>query len=132
MYVQIVHCQTSASIHFVLAVCSFFLIVVFCLPGTGTGSASSGAAAAPGAGLTGAGLMNSPGMQSLFQQMTENPQMMQNMMSAPYTQVLYCNCLCLKIIIFPLIGERSLCREDGKGLQTQNIPMVGLGNQFLF
>jgi len=53
--------------------------------GTGsTGSATTGAA--PGAGLSGAGLMNSPGMQSLFQQITENPQMMQNMMSAPYTQ----------------------------------------------
>ena len=54
--------------------------------GTGsTGSTTTGAA--PGAGLSGAGLMNSPGMQSLFQQITENPQMMQNMMSAPYTQV---------------------------------------------
>ncbi|PNF28124.1 Ubiquilin-1 [Cryptotermes secundus] len=32
------------------------------------------------------GLLNSPGMQSLMQQMMENPQLMQNMLSAPYTQ----------------------------------------------
>ncbi|PSN49001.1 Ubiquilin-1 [Blattella germanica] len=32
------------------------------------------------------GLLNSPGMQSLMQQMMENPQLMQNMLAAPYTQ----------------------------------------------
>ncbi|NWR39880.1 UBQL1 protein, partial [Tachuris rubrigastra] len=30
------------------------------------------------------GMFNTPGMQSLFQQITENPQLMQNMLSAPY------------------------------------------------
>ncbi|XP_044728399.1 ubiquilin-1 isoform X2 [Chrysoperla carnea] len=34
----------------------------------------------------GTGVLNSPAMQSLLQQMSENPQLMQNMMSAPYTQ----------------------------------------------
>jgi ubiquilin len=32
------------------------------------------------------GLFNSTGMQSLMQQMMENPSLMQNMLSAPYTQ----------------------------------------------
>ncbi|NXH44742.1 UBQL1 protein, partial [Dicaeum eximium] len=32
----------------------------------------------------GGGMFNTPGMQSLFQQITENPQLMQNMLSAPY------------------------------------------------
>uniref|UniRef100_A0A8D0KTA3 Ubiquilin 1 n=1 Tax=Strix occidentalis caurina TaxID=311401 RepID=A0A8D0KTA3_STROC len=36
-----------------------------------------------GSGL-GAGMFNTPGMQSLLQQITENPQLMQNMLSAPY------------------------------------------------
>ncbi|NXG11528.1 UBQL1 protein, partial [Sakesphorus luctuosus] len=36
-----------------------------------------------GPGL-GVGMFSSPGMQSLFQQITENPQLMQNMLSAPY------------------------------------------------
>ena len=35
---------------------------------------------------TGSALFTSPGMQSLLSQMTENPQLMQNMMNAPYTQ----------------------------------------------
>uniref|UniRef100_A0A8C5P9Q0 Ubiquilin-4 n=1 Tax=Leptobrachium leishanense TaxID=445787 RepID=A0A8C5P9Q0_9ANUR len=32
----------------------------------------------------GGGMFNSPGMQSLMQQITDNPQLMQNMLSAPY------------------------------------------------
>ncbi|NXE28935.1 UBQL1 protein, partial [Ardeotis kori] len=36
-----------------------------------------------GLGL-GVGMFNTPGMQSLLQQITENPQLMQNMLSAPY------------------------------------------------
>merc|ERR1712241_1307595 len=38
---------------------------------------------------TGSGLFTSPGMQSLLSQMTENPQLMQNMMNAPYTQNMF-------------------------------------------
>uniref|UniRef100_A0AAQ4NYI4 Ubiquilin-4 n=1 Tax=Gasterosteus aculeatus aculeatus TaxID=481459 RepID=A0AAQ4NYI4_GASAC len=36
------------------------------------------------AGSLGNGMFNSPGMQSLLQQISENPQLMQNMISAPY------------------------------------------------
>ncbi|XP_028658260.1 ubiquilin-1-like isoform X1 [Erpetoichthys calabaricus] len=36
-----------------------------------------------GSGI-GAGMFSTPGMQSLLQQITENPQLMQNMLSAPY------------------------------------------------
>uniref|UniRef100_A0A2K5NL88 Ubiquilin 1 n=1 Tax=Cercocebus atys TaxID=9531 RepID=A0A2K5NL88_CERAT len=54
-----------------------------------TGSAASGTAGqsttapnlVPGVG---ASMFNTPGMQSLLQQITENPQLMQNMLSAPY------------------------------------------------
>ncbi|XP_051926573.1 ubiquilin-4 isoform X2 [Hippocampus zosterae] len=35
-------------------------------------------------GSLGNGMFNSPGMQSLLQQISENPQLMQNMLSAPY------------------------------------------------
>lgn len=34
------------------------------------------------------GMLNSPGMQSLMQQMMQNPQMMTNMMNAPYMQTM--------------------------------------------
>lgn len=36
-----------------------------------------------------AGMANSPGMQSLMQQMLDNPQLMQSMMNAPYTQAMF-------------------------------------------
>lgn len=48
---------------------------------TSTGQSTSGPSLAPGAG---ASMFNTPGMQSLLQQITENPQLMQNMLSAPY------------------------------------------------
>ena len=44
--------------------------------GSGTGSS---------AGLS-SGMFGSPGMQSLMQQMSENPQLMQGMLNAPHTQ----------------------------------------------
>lgn len=45
-----------------------------------------GTGAAPGSGAgTGPGLINTPGMQSLLQQMSENPRLVQSMLSAPYT-----------------------------------------------
>ncbi|MGH0151889.1 UNVERIFIED_CONTAM: hypothetical protein FKN15_020796 [Acipenser sinensis] len=47
-----------------------------------TSSSASTATAAPSPGL--GGMFNTPGMQSLLQQITENPQLMQNMLSAPY------------------------------------------------
>jgi ubiquilin len=34
-------------------------------------------------------MFTSPGMQSLMSQMTENPQLMQNMLNAPYTQNMF-------------------------------------------
>ena len=59
--------------------------------GTPTGTASTTETnAGPPGGIGGtsamAGMFNSPGMQSLMQQMVENPQMMQSMMNAPYVQ----------------------------------------------
>ncbi|XP_048187188.1 ubiquilin-1 isoform X3 [Perognathus longimembris pacificus] len=46
------------------------------------GQSTAGPNLAPGVG--GASMFNTPGMQSLLQQITENPQLMQNMLSAPY------------------------------------------------
>jgi len=51
---------------------------------TGTSGAASGASPTAGAGL-----FNTPGMQSLMQQMMENPTTMSQMMSAPYMQSLF-------------------------------------------
>ncbi|XP_041042057.1 ubiquilin-1-like isoform X3 [Carcharodon carcharias] len=57
---------------------------------TPTSTTTSGTTSQPtmsglGAGLgAGSGMFNTPGMQSLLQQITENPQLMQNMLSAPY------------------------------------------------
>ncbi|XP_024073907.1 ubiquilin-1 isoform X2 [Terrapene carolina triunguis] len=48
---------------------------------TSTGQGSTMPNLGPGVG---AGMFNTPGMQSLLQQITENPQLMQNMLSAPY------------------------------------------------
>ena len=47
--------------------------------GNSTGSSATG---------SGSGLFGSPGMQSLMQQMTENPQIMQGMLNAPQTQAM--------------------------------------------
>ncbi|KAF4514011.1 UNVERIFIED_CONTAM: hypothetical protein B566_EDAN018604 [Ephemera danica] len=54
----------------------------------GRGGARAGARAPTAAGA-GTGLMNSPAMQSLLQQVMENPQLMQTMLSAPYTQSVF-------------------------------------------
>ncbi|XP_025077166.1 ubiquilin-1-like isoform X1 [Pomacea canaliculata] len=53
-----------------------------------TASAASNPASSFSASLTGAqgSMFNSPGMQSLMQQMMQNPQMISNMMQAPYMQ----------------------------------------------
>merc|ERR1719220_3060250 len=62
------------------------------IPGTGGGTTatpsggSASGAGGVGSGATGSALFNSPGMQSLMQQITDNPQLMQNMLNAPYTQ----------------------------------------------
>ena len=50
---------------------------------TPTGPGTQAAGGAPGAG----GMFTSPGMMSLMQQMSENPTLMSQMMSAPYMQV---------------------------------------------
>jgi len=49
-------------------------------------TSSSSTTSAPSSGSA---LFTSPGMQSLLSQMTENPQLMQNMLNAPYTQNMF-------------------------------------------
>lgn len=63
-------------------------------PWGGSGSSTSGSTSTTnstsGSGSSNpASMFTSPGMQSLMQQMSENPQLMQNMMNAPYTQNMF-------------------------------------------
>lgn len=60
-------------------------------PSTGSGSAPRTTGSAPNSAGVGAtpGVLNSPAMQSLMQQMSEQPQLMQNFMSAPYTRAMF-------------------------------------------
>ena len=62
-------------------------------PNSRPNTAGVSGTAMPAAGMPGgmSGMFNSPGMQSLMQQMMENPQLMQNMMNAPYTQSMFQN-----------------------------------------
>ncbi|XP_036339018.1 ubiquilin-1 isoform X2 [Rhagoletis pomonella] len=56
--------------------------------GTGNASGSAGGNSADGANpdLPPRGMLNTPAMQSLMQQMAENPSLMQNLLNAPYTR----------------------------------------------
>lgn len=55
-----------------------------------TTSSTSSTSTTPGLGGLGvAGMLQSPGMQSLMQQMMENPQLMSSMINAPYTQAMF-------------------------------------------
>lgn len=56
------------------------------LPNPWGGGAATPAGGAGGAGGAPAGILNSAPMQSLLSQMSENPQLMSNMMNAPYTR----------------------------------------------
>ncbi|CAB3369617.1 Hypothetical predicted protein [Cloeon dipterum] len=57
-------------------------------PNSGENNPAAGGGARPGPprSVPGMGMFNTPSMQSMMQQMMENPQLMQNMMNAPYTQ----------------------------------------------
>uniref|UniRef100_A0A1B0GQS7 Ubiquilin-4 n=1 Tax=Phlebotomus papatasi TaxID=29031 RepID=A0A1B0GQS7_PHLPP len=57
------------------------------LPNPWGGSGGGGSNSNSGGGNTASpGILNSPAMQSLLQQMSENPELMQNMLNAPYTR----------------------------------------------
>merc|ERR1711962_935086 len=60
-------------------------------PWGGNAATTTSAASTTSSGSTtsGSSLFTSPGMQSLLSQMTQNPQLMQNMMNAPYTQQMF-------------------------------------------
>lgn len=55
---------------------------------SGTTPAGNGSRPAAGAGSGAASLLGTPAMQSLMQQMMDNPQLIQSMLSAPYTQTM--------------------------------------------
>ena len=56
------------------------------IAGVSSGGESGGTRPAAAASATGGSLFSSPGMSELMRQITNNPEMMQNMLSAPYTQ----------------------------------------------
>jgi len=57
---------------------------------TGTGGENRSPSSSSTQGVTGMpGMINSPGMQSLMQQIVDNPQLMQSMMNAPYVQSMF-------------------------------------------
>jgi len=68
---------------------SFLLIICYTFSDSETGSSGETRSSAPSSSPGMAGMINSPGMQSLMQQMLDNPQLMQNMMNAPYTQSIF-------------------------------------------
>lgn len=53
--------------------------------GTTTGTAGTGTTTTTGAGI-GRGLINTPGMQSLMNQIMNNPTLMRNLLESPYTR----------------------------------------------
>ncbi|KAJ8380897.1 hypothetical protein SKAU_G00016750 [Synaphobranchus kaupii] len=57
-------------------------------PATPTSSAPTSSSVPPNVGSILGGMLSTPGMQALLQQMTENPQLMHSMLSAPYIQSL--------------------------------------------
>jgi len=77
------------------------------IPGTGTSGGGSGSTGGQPS-MSGSGLMSSPGMQSLFQQITDNPSMMQNMMNAPYTQDIMRNLAANPEMAANIIGSNPL------------------------
>jgi len=58
--------------------------------------------------LTGSTLYNSAGMHSLMQQMADNPNIMQNMMNAPYTQAMLDNMVQNPDLAANLVGSSPL------------------------
>ncbi|KAK7080973.1 Ubiquilin-1 [Halocaridina rubra] len=77
---------------------------------TGTGTTTTSSTASLG-GLGGAGLsgmLQSPGMQSLMQQMMDNPQLMSSMINAPYTQAMFQNLLANPELAQQIIGSNPL------------------------
>merc|ERR1719351_697080 len=72
-----------------------------------TSSTSQSKAETPNT-LTGSTLYNSAGMQSLMQQMMENPNLMQSMMNAPYTQGLLQNMVQNPDLAANLVGSSPL------------------------
>jgi ubiquilin len=60
-------------------------------PGSQSTPSPAGFSLPPGLGLGGSGMMNSPGVQSMMQQMSANPQMMQQVMQSPIFQTMMQN-----------------------------------------
>merc|ERR1719245_1973971 len=64
--------------------------------------------------LTGSALYNSAGMHSLMQQMAENPNIMQNMMNAPYTQAMLENMVQNPDLAASLVGSSPLFANNAQ------------------
>lgn len=86
---------------------------------SGTSTASTAASGVGGL----PGMMNTPGMQSLMQQLTENPQLMQSMFNAPYTQSMFQTLAQSPELAQQIIGSNPLF-ENNPALQEQMQQML--------
>lgn len=76
---------------------------------TTSSSTSSSSTAMPGMGGPGlTGMLQSPGMQSLMQQMMENPQLLSSMINAPYTRAMFQNLSTNPELAQQIIGSNPL------------------------
>ncbi|XP_045121345.1 ubiquilin-1-like [Portunus trituberculatus] len=76
---------------------------------TTTSSTSSSSTTMPGMGGLGlTGMLQSPGMQSLMQQMMENPQLLSSMINAPYTRAMFQNLASNPDLAQQIIGSNPL------------------------
>ncbi|KAK4319445.1 hypothetical protein Pmani_009622 [Petrolisthes manimaculis] len=77
-----------------------------------TSASTTSSSTTPGLGNLGgmgmSGMLNSPGMQSLMQQMMENPQMMSSMINAPYTRSMMQNLSSNPELAQQIIGSNPL------------------------
>lgn len=75
------------------------------------------------------GMFNSPGMQSLMQQMIDNPQLMQNMLNAPYTQNMVQSMASNPELATQILGQNPLFASNPQLLEQMRTMMPAFMQQ---
>uniref|UniRef100_A0A1B6C8K6 UBA domain-containing protein n=1 Tax=Clastoptera arizonana TaxID=38151 RepID=A0A1B6C8K6_9HEMI len=83
---------------------------------TGTGGGTTPASTTPPRGLP--GMLNNPSMTNMMQQVMENPQLLQTMMSAPYTQTMMQTLAADPALASNILGNNPLFASNPE-LQSQ-------------
>jgi len=94
---------------------------------SGTDTTTTGTAGSGSAG--GTGMFNSPGMQSLMQQMMQNPQMMNNMLQAPYMQTMMQSLSANPELAQQIIGNNPLFANNPQMQANMTRMMPNMLNQ---